>query len=80
MQYFADSLLPGFINLSHIIAFNFHAKPGALKKDSTLRIMTWNVQDFVDLDELHLMQVLRMLATYQSKKSRHGVHTGIYKY
>ncbi len=43
------SLLLGFINLSHIIAFNFNTKPGALKNDSALRIMTWNVQDFVDL-------------------------------
>jgi endonuclease/exonuclease/phosphatase family metal-dependent hydrolase len=42
-------LLLGFINLSHIIAFNFNTKQGASKNDSSLRIMTWNVQDFVDL-------------------------------
>ncbi len=41
------SLLLGFINLSHIIAFNFNTN--ALKSDSALRIMTWNTQDFVDL-------------------------------
>ena len=43
------SLLLGLINLSHIIAFNFTAKPTASKPGSGLRIMTWNVQDFVDL-------------------------------
>ncbi len=44
-------LLPGLYNLSHIIAFNFPGKANAVKKDSTLRIMTWNVQDFVDFTQ-----------------------------
>jgi endonuclease/exonuclease/phosphatase family metal-dependent hydrolase len=43
------SLFVGFINLSHIIAFNFNAKPVASKPLQVLRVMTWNVQNFVDL-------------------------------
>jgi endonuclease/exonuclease/phosphatase family metal-dependent hydrolase len=43
------SLLFGFINLSHIIAFNFNTKPITAKPDSSLRVMTWNVEDFVNL-------------------------------
>lgn len=43
------SLPPAIFNLSHTIAFNL-TKKFAEKKDSTaLRVMTWNVQDFVNL-------------------------------
>lgn len=42
-------LPPGFINISHTIAFNFPKKFPAEKDSAALRIMTWNVQDFVDL-------------------------------
>lgn len=43
--------LAGLYNLSGLIAFNFPAKFSDKKKDSSLRIMTWNVQDFVDLTQ-----------------------------
>lgn len=42
-------LPPGLYNLSHTIAFNLPGKIADKKNDSTLRIMTWNVQDFVNL-------------------------------
>src|SRR5882672_7851774 len=42
-------LLPGLINLFHTIAFNFSNKFDDNKNDSTLRVMTWNVEDFVSL-------------------------------
>jgi endonuclease/exonuclease/phosphatase family metal-dependent hydrolase len=45
-------LPPGLYNLSHVIAINITGKFTDAKKDSSiLRIMTWNVQDFVDLSE-----------------------------
>lgn len=44
-------LLLGFKNLQSTIAFNFPSKWNAEKKDSSLRIMTWNVEDFVNLLE-----------------------------
>ncbi|MEO8710650.1 MAG: endonuclease/exonuclease/phosphatase family protein [Parafilimonas sp.] len=42
---------PGLINLSHTIALNIPNKFPDEKDSATLRIMTWNVQDFVDLSE-----------------------------
>ncbi len=44
-------LPPGLFNLSHTIAFNFPQKFNNKKDSITLRVMTWNVQDFVDLTE-----------------------------
>ncbi|MEP6466817.1 MAG: endonuclease/exonuclease/phosphatase family protein [Parafilimonas sp.] len=45
-------LPPGLFNLSHVLAINFPKKFTDVKKDSSIfRIMTWNVQDFVDLSE-----------------------------
>ena len=44
-------MLAGFYNLSSTIAFNFPSKFIAKKNDSSLRIMTWNAQDFVDLTQ-----------------------------
>jgi endonuclease/exonuclease/phosphatase family metal-dependent hydrolase len=45
------SLLPGLYNLAHTVAFNISPDAKTPKNDSTLRIMTWNVQYFVDLTE-----------------------------
>ena len=42
-------LLPGSVNLLHTVAFNLPQKAGDKQNDSVLRIMTWNVQDFVNL-------------------------------
>lgn len=42
-------LPPGFFNLSHVIAFNIPQKFADEKNNKTLRVMTWNVEDFVDL-------------------------------
>jgi endonuclease/exonuclease/phosphatase family metal-dependent hydrolase len=42
-------LPPGIFNLSHTIAFNFPKKFNDKKDSATLRVMTWNVQDFVNL-------------------------------
>jgi hypothetical protein len=42
---------PSLFNLSHIIAFNFPKKFSDKKDEKTFRIMTWNVQDFVDLSQ-----------------------------
>ena len=44
-------LVLGYKNLSSTIAFNFPSKWIIQKKDSALRIMTWNVEDFVNLLE-----------------------------
>lgn len=44
-------LPPALINLSHTIAFNIPQKFEEKKDSTTLRIMTWNVQDFVNLSE-----------------------------
>lgn len=46
---FLICLLLGYKNLSSTIAFNFSSKWNVQKKDSALRIMTWNVEDFVNL-------------------------------
>ena len=48
---FLICLLFGYKNLSSTVAFNFSSKWTAQKKDSVLRIMTWNVEDFVSLLE-----------------------------
>jgi len=40
---------PALFNLSHTIAFNFPKKFSDKKDEKTFRIMTWNVQDFVNL-------------------------------
>jgi len=42
---------PALFNLSQTIAFNFHEKFSDKKNNETFRIMTWNVQDFVDLSK-----------------------------
>ncbi|HVX25007.1 MAG TPA: endonuclease/exonuclease/phosphatase family protein [Parafilimonas sp.] len=42
-------LLCGYKNLSTSFAFNFSSQWNAQKQDSSLRIMTWNVEDFVNL-------------------------------
>ena len=44
-------LLFGYKNLRSTIAFNFYSSWHMQKKDSSLRIMTWNVEDFVNLLE-----------------------------
>jgi endonuclease/exonuclease/phosphatase family metal-dependent hydrolase len=44
-------LLPGIYNISNTIAFHLPSAFNNNKTDTTLRIMTWNVQDFVDLTE-----------------------------
>lgn len=44
-------LLPGLLNLFNIVAFNLPQQTDNNKSDSLLRIMTWNVQDFVSLTE-----------------------------
>lgn len=44
-------LFAGYRNLVHTVAFNLPAKWQNEKGDSTLRIMTWNVQDFIDLTQ-----------------------------
>ena len=44
-------MLAGFYNLCSTIAFNFPSKFITKKNDSSLRIMTWNAQDFVDLTQ-----------------------------
>ena len=41
--------LAGFYNITQIIAFNLPSKFITEKNNAALRIMTWNVQDFVDL-------------------------------
>ena len=48
---FLLSLLLGYKNLSSTLAFNFSSAWNIQKKDSTLRLMTWNVEDFVNLLE-----------------------------
>jgi endonuclease/exonuclease/phosphatase family metal-dependent hydrolase len=40
---------PALFNLSHTIAFNFPKKFSDKKDEKTFRVMTWNVQDFVNL-------------------------------
>jgi hypothetical protein len=40
---------PALFNLSHTIAFNFPKNFSDKKDENTFRIMTWNVQDFVNL-------------------------------
>lgn len=40
---------PAIFNLSHTIAFNFPKKFDDKKDSLSLRVMTWNVQDFVNL-------------------------------
>lgn len=42
----------GYKNLSTSFAFNFSSKWNTHKQDSSLRIMTWNVEDFVNLLEV----------------------------
>ena len=42
---------PALFNLSNMVAFNFPKKFSDQQNDETFRIMTWNVQDFVDLSE-----------------------------
>ncbi len=42
-------LLCGYKNLHSTVAFKFSSKWNIKKKDSSLRIMTWNVEDFVSL-------------------------------
>ncbi len=44
-------LLPGFSNLYHTVAFNCPRKFNDKKGDSTLRIITWNVEYFVNLSQ-----------------------------
>jgi endonuclease/exonuclease/phosphatase family metal-dependent hydrolase len=44
-------LPPGLFNLSHVFALNFPKKFTDTKDSATFRIMTWNVEDFVDLSE-----------------------------
>ncbi len=44
-------LFPGYKNVQSTIAFNFSSAWHIQKEDSSLRIMTWNVQDFVNLLE-----------------------------
>jgi endonuclease/exonuclease/phosphatase family metal-dependent hydrolase len=48
---FLICLLLGYKNLSSTIAFNFPSAWNEQKSDSSLRIMTWNVEDFVNLLE-----------------------------
>ncbi|HEX5153445.1 MAG TPA: endonuclease/exonuclease/phosphatase family protein [Parafilimonas sp.] len=40
---------PALFNLSHTLALNFPKKFSDKKDEKTFRVMTWNVQDFVDL-------------------------------
>ena len=40
---------PGFVNLSNSFAFNLPKQFPDIKDSATLRVMTWNVQDFVNL-------------------------------
>jgi len=43
---------PAFYNLSNMVAFNFPEKLNDARTDSSVfRIMTWNVQDFINLSE-----------------------------
>lgn len=57
-------MLAGFYNLSTLIAFNFPSK-FSNKNNSSLRIMTWNVQDFVDLTQRSDVsnKMLQLIAT-----------------
>ncbi|MBS1746913.1 MAG: endonuclease/exonuclease/phosphatase family protein [Bacteroidetes bacterium] len=40
---------PGLVNFNHTFALNIPKKLNDVKDTSTLRVMTWNVQDFVNL-------------------------------
>lgn len=44
-------LIPGLYNLSNTIAFNLPSNFSKEKDGSELRVMTWNVQDFVDFSK-----------------------------
>jgi endonuclease/exonuclease/phosphatase family metal-dependent hydrolase len=60
-------LLAGYYNLSHTIAFHFPSKWQTETRDSSVRIMTWNVQDFVDLTEKSSIRgnMLNVIAEYK---------------
>ncbi len=59
---------PGFFNLSNTVAFNFPWKFSDEKDNTTLRIMTWNVEDFVDLSQTSAIRS-EMLNVISKKKS-----------
>lgn len=51
------ALLIGFKNISNVFGFHFRAAEWSVKKEGSIRIMTWNVRRFIPVGKNHLEQV-----------------------